>query len=43
MVASASDTLPEAQRKKAGVDRRSPGVTLRIVRETVTYTVEGQA
>jgi hypothetical protein len=40
MVASASDTLPEAQRKKAGVDRRSPGHTMRIVRETTSYIVE---
>lgn len=40
MVASASDSIPEAQRKQASVGRRVPGLTMRIVRETVTYTVE---
>jgi len=42
MVASPSNTLPEAQRKLAGVARRVPGLTMRIVRETGTYTVEEQ-
>lgn len=40
MVASASDTLPEAQRKQAGVARRVPGLTMRIIRETTAYTVD---
>lgn len=42
MVASASDSIPEAQRKQAGVARRVPDLTTRIVRETTTYTVEEQ-
>ncbi|WP_327066811.1 hypothetical protein [Kitasatospora sp. NBC_01302] len=42
MVASPSDSIPEAERKQAGVARRVPGLTMRIVRETVTYTVEEQ-
>lgn len=40
MVASASDTLPEAEKKQAGVLRRVPGLTTRVVRQTTTYTVE---
>lgn len=40
MVASPSDTPAEARRKQAGVARRVPGLTMRIVRETTTYTVE---
>lgn len=39
-VASGSDSIPEAQHKQAGVARRVPGAVMRIVRETVTYTVE---
>ena len=42
MVASPSDTLPEAEKKQAGVARRVPGLTTRIVRETTTFTVEEQ-
>jgi hypothetical protein len=42
-VASASDTLAEAQRKQGNIGRRFPGVATRIVRETVTYTVEEHA
>lgn len=39
-VASASDSIPEAERKRDGVARRAPDLTTRIVRETTTYTVE---
>lgn len=42
MVASSSDTLPDAQRKQAGVSRRVPSLRMRIVRETTIYTVEDQ-
>lgn len=41
-VASASDSIPDAERKQDGVARRVPGLTMRIVRETTTYTVEEQ-
>ncbi|MBB4922189.1 hypothetical protein [Kitasatospora kifunensis] len=41
-VASTSDSIPEAKLKQAGVARRFPNATPRIVRETTTYTVEEQ-
>lgn len=40
MVASPSGSIAEAQKKQAGVLRRVPGLTTRIVRETTIHAVE---
>lgn len=40
--ASPSDSLPEAEAKRSGVRRRIRSGTLRIIRETVSYSYEEQ-
>lgn len=41
-VASPSGSIPEAEHKLAGVQRRNGSAVLRIIRETVSYSYEEQ-